>query len=88
MVFPYEIRINMKYRVVSLPKISQVGIGRVSPVKLNFAVLASHKLSLHCGGSLPMANASETPSTSRIRAAPARVHFAGGCFVLSWAVKT
>jgi len=40
------------------------------------------------GTSFPGAKASETPSTSRIRATPARTHFWAGSLVLSWAVKT
>lgn len=38
--------------------------------------------------SLPGWKASETPSTSRIRAAPARTHFAEACLVFSCAVNT
>lgn len=35
------------------------------------------------GASFPGAYASDTPSTSRMRATPAKIHFAGGSLVLS-----
>jgi hypothetical protein len=35
------------------------------------------------GASFPGAYASDTPSTSRMRATPAKIHLAGGSFVLS-----
>ena len=37
----------------------------------------------HVAGSFPNGKESETPSTSRIIATPARTHLSGGCFVLS-----
>lgn len=39
-------------------------------------------------GSLPRANVSAAPGTSKIIATPARTHLAGGYLVLSWAGKT
>jgi hypothetical protein len=57
-------------------------------LKVKIIIITHQSSSQMSGISFPGAKASEIPSTSRMRATPARTHFCGGSLVLSWAVKT